>query len=304
MAAILAASEIVLGRRQLYMLPTGHGVLLAALLFVMLLVAVNYGNALTYALTFLLAAIAIVSMLYTQRNLLGLRITPGPCTPVFAGDRASFPLHLQSTRGLRRWQISVQHGKKPIACIDVRTGTDGIARLELPSVRRGYLEAPAIVLSTRFPLGFFYAWSRQIRLEQRCLVYPQPAPASTLAAAFDAHGWRDAASGQREGEDFVGLREFRHGDSPRHISWKAVARGRGLLAKQFGGGYRTSVWLEYDKLAGLDAEQRLSELCAAVLQCEQAGLQYGLRLPGQTLVPAAGLQHQHHCLAALALFQS
>jgi uncharacterized protein (DUF58 family) len=115
------------------------------------------------------------------------------------------------------------------------------------------------------------------------------------------YDWRDHGR-DPEGDDFLGLREFRAGDSPRHVSWKAAARGRGMLSKQFGGGYRSSVWLDWEQLPDLDEERRLRQLCRWVLDCEQAGVLYGLRLPQQMLAPACGEEHQHRCLAALALF--
>ena len=75
-----------------------------------------------------------------------------------------------------------------------------------------------------------------------------------------------------------------------------------MLSKQFGGGYRSSVWLDWEQLPDLDEERRLRQLCRWVLDCEQAGVLYGLRLPQQMLAPACGEEHQHRCLAALALF--
>jgi len=53
---------------------------------------------------------------------------------------------------------------------------------------------------------------------------------------------------------------------------------------------------------GLDVETRLSQLCRWVLDAEQAGQRYGLRLPGTTLTPDHGPAHQQACLAALAAF--
>ncbi len=295
------SAEVVLRRRQLYMLPTGYGLVFALVLMVLLLVAINYGNALVYALTFWLAAIGIVSMLSTHRNLLGLRLSEGPCSPVFAGDNASFQLRLNNSHGPRRLGVSIEQAKRQVSCVDLRAGEQTCIWLERGSDRRGYLAPPPVVLSTRFPLGLLYAWSRRVALQQRCLVYPRPASSAPLPVTAEARGVPDRGL-HPEGEDFLGLREFRRGDSPRHVSWKAMARGRGMLIKQFGGGYRASVWLEWEALTGMATEERLGQLCRWVLDCERAGLQYGLRVPNKTLAPANGEEHRHRCLAALALF--
>ncbi len=302
MADAALARETPFARRQLYMLPTGNGWLFGALLLVLLMAAVNYSNALAYALTFLLAAIAIVSMLYTHRNLLGLRVAAGAPRPVFAGELASFPVSLHNSHGPARWRVCVEHDKRTVDCVDLQPGEQVSVRVELPASTRGYLAAPPVLVSSRFPLGFFYAWSRRVELDQRCLVYPRPSPTALPPPAGGPPGWHDVG-GQREGDDFVGLREFRRGDSPRHVSWKAVARGRGVLSKQFGGGYRASLWLDFDSFPELSTEERLSQLCRWVLQCEHAGVYYGLRLPGVAISPAGGEDHQHRCLATLALFE-
>jgi uncharacterized protein (DUF58 family) len=294
-------SEIVLGRRQLYILPTISGLLYAAAVMVLLAAAVNYSSALAYVLTFLLAALAIVSMLYTHRNLLGLRISSRPSQPVFAGDPAGFQVCLKNNQRSPRLAVNVEHAKSEVGTADLAPGEQVCIRFEVPTRQRGFVSVPPVVVSTRFPLGLLYAWSRRLQLDQRCLVYPQPAAGDLSPFSANSQGWRDHGRNP-EGDDFLGLREFRRGDSPRHVSWKAAAGGRGILSKQFGGGYRSSVWLDWEILSDLDNEQRLRQLCRWVLDCEHAGMLYGLRLPNKILEPGAGEDHRHTCLAALALF--
>ncbi|MFQ5994662.1 MAG: DUF58 domain-containing protein [Acidiferrobacterales bacterium] len=291
----------VLGRRQLYILPTSYGLVFSLVLMVLLLAAINYGSALAYGLTFLLGAIGIVSMIYTHRNLLGLQVTAGPCTPVFAGDNAAFQICLNNASGPRRLGVIMERDKAEVYRLDLREGEQRCVQLEVATTHRGYLAAPPLVISTRFPLGLLHAWTKRVRLDHRCLVYPRPAAPLLLPTLPDPHGAPDHGL-HAEGDDFRGLREFRAGDSPRHVSWKAVARGQGMLTKQFGGGFRASVWLDWDTLPRLDAENRLRQLCRWVLDCEDAGLQYGLRLPGNSLAPASGEHHRQRCLSALALF--
>ena len=54
--------EAVLGTRQVFILPTRHGLLFMLVLVALALAAVNYSNALAYLLTFLLASMAVVLM--------------------------------------------------------------------------------------------------------------------------------------------------------------------------------------------------------------------------------------------------
>ncbi len=301
MSFVPAPSDVILGRRQLFMLPTRAGLLFALLLVVQLLAAINYANGLAYALTFLLGSLAVVSMLYTHRNLLRLRLAAGVCAPVFSGETAVFRIYLVNDGPTPRFGVAVVHNQNQMASVDIPAHGSADVELSVITVKRGYLAFPVVTLTTRFPLGLLYSWSRRVSLEQSCLVYPRPAgptprPTRKTETSEPVQGITPG------GEDYIGTREFRPGDSPHHVDWKAVARGEGWQVKQFGGGVQATVWLDWDSLEGHDTETRLARLTRWVLEAECNHLLYGLRLPDKTLAPAIGERHQHECLRALALF--
>lgn len=293
--------SVTLNRRQLYMLPTRLGFYFFFALLAMLLAAVNYDNSLAYLFTFLLGAMAVVSMFYTHRNVSGLRLDPGPNHPAFAGGEAQFGVWLHNDGSRPRYGIRLVREGRPLQRINLEPGQSVQVTLSARAVNRGYLDMPKFTLASDFPLGLLFTWSRQLTLAHRCLVYPRPGPPRDRPLSPDRRRYQD--QGQLpEGDDFIGLRDYRQGDSPRHVHWKAVARGRGMVTKQFGGAGQDKVWLEWDALEGLDTEARLSQLCRWVLDAEEAGQRYGLRLPRTTLAPAHGAAHRHTCLAALAVF--
>src|SRR5438105_357751 len=78
---------VALERRRLYILPTGTGVGFAALLFLMLIAGLNYGNSLALFLTFLLGAFALVAMQQCHRAPLRAvpRLDVAPCARRDAG---------------------------------------------------------------------------------------------------------------------------------------------------------------------------------------------------------------------------
>lgn len=293
-----------LGRRQVYMLPTRYGLGFALMLLVLLLGSVNYNNGLGHALTFTLASVALVSMLYTQRNLHGLQVEGGACAPVFAGDEARITVCLRNPAAHARLGVVVEQQKRPVAPpLDLAPQARGCVELTLPTQRRGYVDSPPIVVATCYPLGLVRAWSRRVPLAARCLVYPRPAPAQPLPAGSTGDTEQLAAAGAGS-DDFAGLREYHYGDPPQHVHWKAVARGQEWVTKQFAGEQGGVVWLDWATLGGRDTETRLSILCRWVLDAEAAGWRYGLRLPALTLAPARGVAHRHACLQALALFEA
>lgn len=295
-----AAAEQRLDRRSTYVLPTGYGVFFALMLYVMLLGAINYSNSMAFMLTFLLAGIALVGMLYTYRNLASLHVAAGQAQPVFAGGRAEFPLFLQSGDPGGVWRIGVGLNRRELTIIDVPAGGTARATVSVPAPRRGRLTLDRVRLQTRFPLGLFQVWS-WLAFSAGTLVYPEPAGGRRLRRSAPAgEGLRvTRAAGQ---DDFAGIRRYQPGDPPTRIAWKALAQSNELLTKQFSEAAGEAIWLDWDALEGLDVEARLSQLCQWVLELHHRDARYGLRLPGGVIPPGAGERHRAACLEALALF--
>src|SRR5215813_5264447 len=90
------AGIIVLVQRRVFILPTGHGVIFAAVLLLMLTGSINYNLSLGFILTFLLASLQVNGMIYTFRNLANLRVSGGRARPVYAGDTAHFMVNLEN----------------------------------------------------------------------------------------------------------------------------------------------------------------------------------------------------------------
>jgi uncharacterized protein (DUF58 family) len=105
------------------------------------------------------------------------------------------------------------------------------------------------------------------------------------------------------GDDFAGLRDYVPGEPQRHIDWKAVARGRPLMTKEFAAETKGAVSLDFFEVRLADVEEKLSQLTLWVIEAERARQPYGLRLPGLEISPALGQMHFHSCLRALSLFE-
>ena len=178
-------------------------------------------------------------------------------------------------------------------------------RLALPSVARGWLEAPRLTLSTRFPLGLFRAWSHW-RPDARALVYPFPEEGAPPLPAASSNGVDGA--GRAGEDDFAGVRPNQPGDPLRRMAWRQIARldpqdGGQLATKHFEGGAREELVLDLAALSPrIDLELRLSRMTRWVLEAEGRALPYALRLGAERFEAANGVAHQAACLRALALY--
>jgi uncharacterized protein (DUF58 family) len=291
---------MVIRPRSLYILPTRQGMLLALVLILMLAGSINYGSNLAYLITFLLAGIWLSAILHTWRNLLGVVVRPGQVSPVYVGQEASFGLLVSNPSSLSRLGICLRHKKLIGESADLESNSTNLLHLSIPATHRGYLPLPEICLETVYPLGLFRAWS-YAKFELNCLVYPRPAESGEppTASRYTSSDDGDRGIGA---DDFVGLRSYRQGDSPRHIDWKSFARERGLMSKQFGGDRTERIELDWDMLPDVGIEARLGLLCRFILQAEKLSHSYALTLPNLKIPIGKGESHKQRCLAALATF--
>ncbi|MDH4217071.1 MAG: DUF58 domain-containing protein [Gallionella sp.] len=300
------SGTVTLTQRRIFIIPTRQGFMLCFVLVLMLLGDINYNLSLGYVLTFLLAMMAVMSMLHAFRNLAHLDIRAGRATPVFCGETAKFVLHFNNRSKLPRYQLGlVQSGASFWANSATPVTFDAPAqqesRIELPlkATHRGWLHAGRLTLHTEFPLGLFYAWS-YLQFDTPCLVYPKPMTEAPLplGGSPDGSGKRSIAGD----EDFSGLRKYIAGDALPRVDWKAYARERGLQVKQFSTPVGEELWLDFAGTPDRTEEDKLARMARWVLDAEAQGLRYGLRLPDAELPSNSGLAHRDECLRRIALF--
>lgn len=295
------AGPIILYQRRIYVLPTAAGYGYAIALVVMLIASINYNLSLGYALTFLLAGVAVASIVHAFRNLLHLSIRGGRVEPAFCGERIIFRLLIENRRAARRPALILRaHDER--AAIGLAPGAIAETALAVPTTKRGTIALGRTVLETRWPLGLIRAWSVFIP-ELTGLVYPAPEidpPALPSRSAGDARGQHSPHDGD---DDFAGLRAYQASDSPRHLAWKVLARGGPLMTKQFSALEGGDLTLEWATLpASMNDEKRLSRLTSWLLMAERSGQRYALQLPGSYFPFGRGKTHLNQCLRALALY--
>ena len=308
---------LTLTQRNVYILPTRPGWMLAVTLLVLLVASINYQLNLGYVLTFLLAGSALAAMHIGHANLRGITmhlIAPGAH---FAGSNALLDVHLAHTKRSPRYALAlavlappVQPSARPDVpawvWTDVPAQANTSVQLALHLPRRGSHPLPPLTIETRFPLGIFRVWALW-RPASPLLVYPAPEtqPPPLPPGQPDAQGTSVARYTPAPGE-YDGVRPYRRGDSARRVVWKKSTRtdhqaDGGLVVRDTPPAQQHELWLDDQHTGAAERELQLSRLCAWVLQAEQIGLDYGLRLGSEAIAPANGPAHQQQCLQALAL---
>ena len=103
--------------------------------------------------------------------------------------------------------------------------------MALPPQRRGVVRIARVRIATAHPFALFRAWT-WVHTPLELIVYPAPRARCRCRcrARRRAARARAAAPGL---DEWVGLRAFRDGDSPRQVDWKAYAREAPLLVKEY-----------------------------------------------------------------------
>jgi uncharacterized protein (DUF58 family) len=103
------------------------------------------------------------------------------------------------------------------------------------ATRRGPVDGEALVVSSAAPFGVAEA-RRRIPAPGRTMVYPRvvplpPVPFSSGAFAPGDESARELRAGGHQ--EFLSVREYRAGDSMRHVHWRSTARVGTLMVREF-----------------------------------------------------------------------
>jgi uncharacterized protein (DUF58 family) len=284
---------LTLAARRIYILPTRSGWIFAVLVVVTFVAGMNYGNGLALLFAFWMAGFALVAMVQTQRNLAGTRIISASAEPAFAGESIAVSIATAARGPVADLSLSADDAASTTA------STPGdVLRLQIAAHRRGPWRAPALKLTSTAPFGLFRTWT-WLSPVLSTLVYPRPSGTLPLPRSPGDEGGNDSAS--TDHEELAWLRDFRAGDSPRQVAWKAYARGAPLLVREYRGRASAARDFDFSALPDPDIESRLSQLARWCADAAVQGEAWTLRLPGCTPLAGQGPQHLEQCLRRLAL---
>ena len=311
------SDQVTLTQRTVYILPTRPGLMLGVTLLTLLVASINYQLNLGYLLTFLLAGSALVGMHVCHGTLRGLAMHLIAPSAHYAGSAAAFDIKLSNEKrsirygiGLSVFNPSVKSTKQDHwSWADVPAQGSSTVQVAFKPERRGLHRLPTLTAETRFPLGTFRVWTVW-RPAAQMLVYPaaEANPPSLPPGEPRSGGAAHTARAQNSGE-FDGVRTYRRGDPLKLVVWKKAAKADendsresgGLVVRDTQQAQRHELWLDYVQAGTGGQEQKLSRLCAWVLNADKLAIDYGLRLPALEIKPGCGEAHKRLCLEALAL---
>ena len=150
---------------------------------------------------------------------------------------------LAESRRIRPFRVSQRRQRNPFRLATSKPADvpllppkgERTVRLELIPLRRGILHFTGVTVARPDPLGLFRAFSKAVAPQTVLILpkrYPLPAIALPGAMKYQEGGVALAANVGRS-EEFVALRDYRHGDPLRHIHWRSWAKTGKPIVKEF-----------------------------------------------------------------------
>ena len=251
-----------------------------------LLVVAGINNSVAlFAYTMLLVSLGIMTMLLTNSNMSQVAVeSPSECLGC-EGSELIVPILLRSKTGsecinlrLECWgdkqllgfkdQISIAKDRELTCHVPVRLNNCGITVVD------------TIKVSSSYPLGLFKTWTL---IASNIELYAHPKPLGKNLKGqqrAENHSYQKQKNlpSNAEPDDYYGLRPFRPGDSMQHVDWKAAARSREWLIKEWSSPMSLNYIFNLDMVPAKNLLSKLRQLALWVIEAEKQGSAYSLYL--------------------------
>ena len=235
---------------------TRGGFIFLGVLAVVAFAAWNTGNNLLFLVFSLLASTLFISWVAARVSLRDLTVSARFPDHIYAGEPAPVIVTLRNTkrflpsfsvlvaargpgsvaekREKRRRRKRTRFIRRTLAYfmyVPHRAAAE--QRIEQLFENRGHELITGFELSTRFPFGFFRRRKRLRARDVDIIVYPKPEPLGDELHLLPMNSGRLVSTRRGAGHDLFSLRDYQPQDDLRHIDWKATARVRRLIVRQF-----------------------------------------------------------------------
>ena len=216
-------------------------IVLFSIFVIIYLIAWNRGLVLLYLISALSLATLVLSFIAPYFNLLGVTASVKHPKSAHQGETIPVIFTMQSPRFLGRyllelwWEIPFTQNLHHMFFIAKLRGQQ-ILEAQILCEIRGLHQTGPLYMQTGFPLGIRVHNKILSESQSEVLVYPKPVPVSNFTFGSDessiVHG--NIRSNRKGGHDeFMAIREYKPGDSPRYIHWPTSAKKGELMVREY-----------------------------------------------------------------------
>jgi uncharacterized protein (DUF58 family) len=234
---------------------TAGGVVFVSIYTVVAFAAWNTGNNLLFLIFSVMTSTLFVALSAARSSLRDLVVSARFPDHIFAGDPAPVIVTVNNTKRLlpsfsivveARSRLETGEGKRRLRWRRRRERKRVLSyfmyvphrarveqRVEQTFETRGRVLVTGFEISTKFPFGFFRLRRRLRARDVEIIVYPKPEGAGDELHLLPVDAGHRDAQRRGTGHDLHSLREYQPRDDVRHIDWKATARQKRLIVREF-----------------------------------------------------------------------
>ena len=215
--------------------------MLIILIIMLSLIAWNRGVAFLYAVNALLLSTVVISWVLPKIGLSGISIKRKVGNHAYEGEVVTLEYDLRHKGFFSRYLVEI------VDVLPFRYPSENVFLVpklnrslhltyDLTCDTRGLHTLEALILRTGFPLNVFVSAKKFHLPQERIVVYPKPFSIRKFTIQSDATNRQFGmhAIEKKGGHDeFIGVREYRHGDALRKIHWGASAKRKEWIVKEF-----------------------------------------------------------------------
>ncbi len=298
--------------------PTRAGWCYFALTFGIGFASLNTGNNLLYMVLSVLLAFLVLSGVFSESALRGLRVRRRFPEELHAGHASSVVVEVRNAK--KRWPsyavvvddlcgIAPDLSEPVGRCffLQIPPGNAATRIHRWTPERRGEVTFAGFRIWTRFPFGLFV---KSLIVEERSTVLVYPAISQAPRAEgnpSERRGESSAGTAGGESPEAVGVRDYAAGDSFRRIHWPHTLRRSALLVRDREHEQHAELVVRLGAaraVPGPAFEAQVVRAASEVVSHLDAGWRVGLRCDDRLIPPAAGPRQRRALLRHLALVRA
>jgi len=317
---------------------TAGGLVFVSVYAVVAFAAWNTGNNLLFLVFSVMTSTLFVAWTAARSSLRDLVVSARFPDHIFAGDPAPVIVTVHNTKRLlpsfsvvveARSRLEEAGGRRRLLRRRARERKRVLAyfmyaprrakveqRVEQTFERRGRVLVTGFEISTRFPLGLFRLRRRLRARDVEIVVYPKPERVGDELHLLPTDAGRLESPRHGAGYDLHSLREYQPRDDVRRIDWKATARARRLIVREFNAEDERRVHVALDTFVetdggtnatgdGADAAERfelaVARAASLVAHFIEERAEVRLTAGDEESRYGVGREHLYECLRRLAV---
>lgn len=298
-----AQAEQSLHMGNIFIFPSKFGWVFIGFIFLLFLLGTNYQNNLVLILSYLMISLFITAIFQSFINLLGLELKAKQINKGFVGENIQLSLTARASLSKHAIYVYCPNLSEKTYISNVIPNENNVLEISLPLTKRGIFPVGRLTVESFFAFGLLRTWSK---LDFGWKVLAIPSPRKYLGQQpVDLSGeTSDLRQSEVKGnDDFHQLKSYQQGEPLTHVSWKHMARGQGMLTKEYRAELGNTLWLSLKSIQLSNIEEKLQVLVYCVLELANSGQQFGLELAGKRVLPGNSEQHINQCLELIACYE-